>query len=873
MKVIRMVNLLKEEKLLADTRDISAFINMDQSKSRSGKILSRYVQLENFLSKSITGEVSTISIKELNGLAIESGCHDSTPQMIKTILNFWAIKNWIVKKKADAQGNHLAVRFNMKELLDKKLEKRHALSGFIMQFLVERARKNPASTADLQLIPVEFSELEIKESYDSANLLFKPEISLDDIEDSLFFLSKIEALHIEGGFMVIYNRLNIDRLEKNPRVQYKNEDYEKLSNFYKARTQQIHIVGEYARKMLEDYNGALSFVDDYFRLNYSSFLNKYFPGKEKQDSISKSLTPAKFRQIFGELTPRQLEIINNNDSQNIVVAAGPGSGKTRVLVHKLASLLLVEEVKSEQLLMLTFSRAAATEFKVRLKELIGNAAYYTEIKTFHSYCFDLLGLVGNIEQSDGIITRTIEKIRNGEVEQFRITKTALVIDEAQDMSENEYSLVKTLMEANEEMRVIAVGDDDQNIFEFRGSDSRYMQQFIFEQGSKKYELLENFRSGVKLVAFANGFVSSISQRFKEYPIIPVRKEKGEIKIFDYNSEQLTLPVVRNILATALEGTTAVLAYSNFEAFEIAGMLIREGVKARLIQSGDEFKIGNLLEAREFLEYIEKQEHSSKIPEEIWENAKSRLKEKYRNSPGYVIFLQLIRKFQMLYPSSKYLTDLKHFISESKHEDFVDPDSRTIIVSTMHKAKGKEFDNVFLVLNKTDLSTDEKKRVVYVALSRARNKLIIHNNINFAQRIKLDGLVRHFDSRNYSEPPLLNLQLSHSDIYLGYFKYIQNRIARLKGDETFRIQPEGLSFPTGDLILKFSKSFLAKIENYIEKGYHFTEARVAYILYWKDKEEDIELKIVLPFISFARKSTLPYPEDEEYGRLGEVAEEE
>jgi ATP-dependent DNA helicase RecQ len=56
----------------------------------------------------------------------------------------------------------------------------------------------------------------------------------------------------------------------------------------------------------------------------------------------------------------------------------------------------MEDVKHEQLLMLTFSRAAATEFKKRLLKLIGNAANFIEIKTFHSYCFDLLGKVGTL---------------------------------------------------------------------------------------------------------------------------------------------------------------------------------------------------------------------------------------------------------------------------------------------------------------------------------------------------------------------------------------------------------------------------------------------------------------------------------------------
>lgn len=128
----------------------------------------------------------------------------------------------------------------------------------------------------------------------------------------------------------------------------------------------------------------------------------------------------------------------------------------------------MEDVKHEQLLMVTFSRAAATEFKKRLYNLIGNAASFIEIKTFHAYCFDLLGKVGTIEKSQTVISETVAKIKNNDIEANRITKAVLVIDEAQDMDEHEFELIKALMEQNEDMRVIAVGDDDQNIYEFRG---------------------------------------------------------------------------------------------------------------------------------------------------------------------------------------------------------------------------------------------------------------------------------------------------------------------------------------------------------------------------------------------------------------------
>ena len=194
--------------------------------------------------------------------------------------------------------------------------------------------------------------------------------------------------------MVIYNRLFIKRLEDSNRIHFKKENYNNLASYYKNKTKQIHIAGEYAQLQLENREKAQDFVNDYFELNFDTFLKKYFSAKRRAE-IEENITPEKFQTLFGSLSERQLSIIKETDAKRIVVAAGPGSGKTRILVHKLASLILLEDVKHEQLLMLTFSRAAVTEFKKRLIELIGNAAHSVEIKTFHSYCFDLLGKVGD----------------------------------------------------------------------------------------------------------------------------------------------------------------------------------------------------------------------------------------------------------------------------------------------------------------------------------------------------------------------------------------------------------------------------------------------------------------------------------------------
>jgi ATP-dependent DNA helicase RecQ len=471
-EVIRIVTLLREEKILADAKDLTAFVRRSENKNRSLSILEAFSRIENFLLDYLQEEEKILHIKELNQDAEAQGLEEVSTNRIKTVINFWAIKNLIKRRNFEHQKNHLAIlSLHQGEILKEKLEKRHQLAKFLVGYLYEKGRLvTSEEDKDKEEVLVEFSVLELKAAYEGELSLFALKISLEDVEDALFYLSKIEAIKIEGGFLVVYNRLSIGRLEQDNKVRYKVEDYKKLNQFYESKIQQIHIVGEYAKKMITDYKNALQFVEDYFQLNYQSFLNKYFQGS-RQNEIRRNVTPAKFRQLFGELSPTQLKIINDNNSRYIVVAAGPGSGKTRVLVHKLASLLLMEDVKHEQLLMLTFSRAAVTEFRKRLLKLIGNAANYIEIKTFHSYCFDLLGKVGSLEKSDLILKKTIEKIRNQDVEASRITKTVLVIDEAQDMDEDEFNLVKALMEHNEEMRVIAVGDDDQNIYEFRGASS------------------------------------------------------------------------------------------------------------------------------------------------------------------------------------------------------------------------------------------------------------------------------------------------------------------------------------------------------------------------------------------------------------------
>lgn len=852
-EVINIVNLLREEKILADAKDLTAFIKKGENKNRSLNIVDSFGKIENFLLTIFEQDEKTYHIKELNEEAEQYGCDDVSPNKLKTIINFWAIKNWIKRQNLQYSKNHFAaILLHQKDLLKEKLEKRHELAKFIVNFLYEKSNTN-TNEADNQKIEVlvEFSVHELKAAYENHQSLFKLEININDIEDTLFYLSRIEAIKIEGGFLVVYNRLTIERVEQDNKKRYKIEDYQKLNQFYENKVQQIHIVGEYAKKMINDYKDALQFVEDYFQLNYQSFLNKYFKGS-RQNEIKRNLTPTKFRQLFGELSPTQLKIINDKLTKHIVVAAGPGSGKTRVLVHKLASLLLMEDVKHEQLLMLTFSRAAATEFKKRLIKLIGNAANYIEIKTFHSYCFDLLGKVGSLEKSEAILKKTIEKIKNNQVEASRITKTVLVIDEAQDMDADEFSLINTLMKQNEEMRVIAVGDDDQNIYEFRGASSKYLEQFIKFNKAAKHELVENYRSKNNLVNYTNKLVKHIQHRLKDTPIIPKDTDNGRLKVVRYQSGNLITPLINDILSTELTGTTCVLTKTNDEALQITGLLLKNKMQAKLIQSNDGFSLYNISEVRYFLSQLNLTDDVFIISDEIWKNAKRELITKFRNSSKLELCKNIIKDFEAINSKRKYKSDLEVFIRESKLEDFFNENGETIFVSTIHKAKGKEFDNVFLMLENFKSETDSAKRQLYVAMTRAKQNLTIHHNTKFLDKLSAHNLERFEDSKTYKPPNLLAMHLTYRDVWLSYFTNRQYLISQLKSGDVLTVNGEECLNSKGQSVLKFSKHFLKQIENLKVKSYILKSVKVNFIVYWLGEGAEKEIKIVLPELYFEKQ---------------------
>lgn len=810
--VIRNVNLMRQEGLLADSRDMQAWI----SKSTSVRNLDILLKLEQFLLQRFGKESFKISYKELNEEAHKSGLAYSNVKRLRMLLHFLSLKNYIHKQEHGLIGS-VSVRLqSSKEVTKLRFERRMDICRFIIDTL------NTKRDASKDVTLVNFSIIELLQQFIAShqNMMFSKQEapSVADIEEALLYLTKTELMKIEGGFIVIYNTMQIGRIADR-RTRYGKEQYRLLDEFYKQRIRQIHIVGEYANLMVRDYNAALRFVNDYFTMDFRKFVNHYFK-EERRAQIDQNITPAKYKKLFGELSDRQREIIDDKQSKYIVVAAGPGSGKTKVLVHKLASLLLLEDVKHEQLLMLTFSRAAATEFKKRLIDLVGNAAHFVEIKTFHSYSFDLVGKQGSLDEAKDVVRHAAEMIEQGEVEPSKIAKSVLVIDEAQDMGADDFRLVQALMQQNEEMRVIAVGDDDQNIYAFRGSDSRYMQQLANQEDAKLYEMTDNYRSSKAIVNCANRFVTRISGRMKQTPIRSAIDENGIVKnlhsLFDAEID--------------VKGSTAFLTRTNEETMQVANELKQRGIHATIAQSTDGFRFGNLAEVRYFLKHIGGKEDIS-ISREKWEYAKKCTLSAYATSTCLSVMQHFFADFEATH-KVYYHSDLREYIFESDIEDFIAADDQSVFVCTVHKAKGREFDTVYLLSPIPDGRDLNDMRAYYVGLTRAKRNLYLVTN-----------------------PPTLSssisIALSMRDVWLDFFKNRKDIVLRLRSGDILFYKDGYLQNEQSINVAALSASGKEKVKTWTDKGYIVSSAHVSFTLAWRPINSETEYAVCLANIVLAK----------------------
>ncbi len=427
------------------------------------------------------------------------------------------------------------------------------------------------------------------------------------------------------------------------------------------------------------------------------------------------------------------------------------------------------------------------------------------------------------------------------------------------MGKSDYELVRALMQQNPDMRVLAVGDDDQNIFAFRGSSANNLRRLADLKGAVTYELTANYRSAPAIVAFANAFAETLERRLKKESVTAVRNVRGTVSITEYTHKNIEENLIRQIINNrSSNGTCCVLTQTNEEASVLTGLLTHHGCRARLIQSDDAIKLRNLAEMRYFLRQLQGTEATPDpiISREAWKSACDKLSERYAESDCLETCLNLLHMFETTYPHETFFnrTDFETFLHESNYEDARPSTEHAITVSTIHKAKGLEFDSVYLLLmNCGDLS-EEKKRTIYVALTRAKNNLFIHCNTPLFEGLKKQATTYQCETANFPPPQTLTLNLTHRDVVLDFFKENKRTILSLRSGKALTVRSPFLLATTSTGItpvVKLSHAFCERIATLQQQNFKPTAATINFILAWKAKEDKEETAVLLPSVTFTR----------------------
>ena len=273
----------------------------------------------------------------------------------------------------------------------------------------------------------------------------------------------------------------------------------------------------------------------------------------------------------------------------------------------------------------------------------------------------------------------------------------------------------------------------------------------------------------------------------------------------------------------VEGSTAILTRTNEETMQITYELEQRGLHATVAQSMGGFRFGNLAEVRYFLKQLGRKNEVT-ISKEMWNEAKQRTLETYVSSTCLSIMQHFFSDFEITH-QFYYRSDLCEYIFESNIEDFIAADDKSVFVSTIHKAKGREFNTVYLLSPIPDGRDVNDMRAYYVGLTRAKRNLYL-----------------------VTTPPVeyssISIALNMHDVILNFFKGRKDLVLRLRSGDNLQYKDGYLVSEQEINIAALSASGKEKLKAWTDKGYEVTSAKVSYTLAWKPQDSNIEYAVCL-----------------------------
>ncbi|MFD5951154.1 UvrD-helicase domain-containing protein [Streptomyces collinus] len=446
------------------------------------------------------------------------------------------------------------------------------------------------------------------------------------------------------------------------------------------------------------------------------------------------------------LTEEQRAVVEQRWDARVLVTAGAGAGKTHTLVRRLDALCANEDpeeaLEAFEILVLTFSRAAARELRERITRH-GEHARRVRAQTFDAWAYGLLRQ--SYPDKDWSAVSFLERIEAaaGAVEKGAleagdaVPPAHVVIDEVQDLLGDRRELVETLLDRYQEScGFTVVGDAAQSVYGFQIADlteradetGRFFDwlRASYPDDLVELRLTKNFRAVTSEARIALAHGQRLQNVSDADEAAALYEEMRELLLDPANGMgAFTDPFVLDGLRD-FPDTCAILTRDNQQALVVSELLHEAGVEHRLRRPLEDHPVPYWV--AELLRRTE----SATLSEDRFRSLLAEIPLPYEPNPD-AVWAVLRRAARGPGRGVLDLDRLRRLVADGRFPDeLADPETARIVVSTVHRAKGLEFDRVIVLAPPTvaelrqqfkeELDLPAEARALYVALTRARHDL-------------------------------------------------------------------------------------------------------------------------------------------------------
>lgn len=374
---------------------------------------------------------------------------------------------------------------------------------------------------------------------------------------------------------------------------------------------------------------------------------------------------------------------------------------------------------------------------------------------------------------DDLIQKPVEIFQKDKniLEKYMHQFQHILVDEYQDTNTAQYLFIKLLAQKNRNISV--VGDDQQAIYKFRGSDFRNFLNFDHDWPDAKVVFLEqNYRSSGNIIKAASGMISH--NKYQKPKQLWTQNYDGElVKVIEHEDEAVQAGWVAARIGSAMndsDKSIAVLYRTNAQSRAIETALIEAGISYKIfggIKFYQRYEIKDIIAALRCLSNPKDSMSLDRLKKNFLKKDFAKIEADFLNkevslknfAPINLInqFLEVSNYFNLLKKNYgnfqeriENINELIYFASEfndlgeflervsllQSSESINESKKINISLMTIHLSKGLEFDSVFLIgasegllPHQMSLSLDdemeEERRLMYVAMTRAKNNLYLN----------------------------------------------------------------------------------------------------------------------------------------------------